>query len=83
VALGRNMNFPPEGLKFQNEEPLIDSRFDGKTLLFKISHKDAHTYSSPSDPPVPFSFTLTASGEGELASDYQGQKSAIKLVKTK
>jgi hypothetical protein len=67
----------------QNEEPLIDLSFDGKTLSFKVSHKDAHTDSSPSDPPVPFSFTLTASGEGELTSNYQGQESAIKLVKTK
>jgi hypothetical protein len=67
----------------QAEEPLIDSRFDGKTLSFKISHLNAHTDSSPEDPPVSFNFTLAASGEGELTSNYQGQESAIKLVKTK
>jgi len=67
----------------QNDEGLIDPIFDGKTLSFKISHADAHTDSSPSDPLVPFSFTLTAPGEGQLTSNYQGQESAIKLVKTK
>jgi len=64
----------------QGEEPIIDSRFDGKTLSFKVSHLDAHTDSSPDDPPVSFNFTLVASGEGELTSNYQGQESAIKLV---
>ena len=67
----------------QGAEPLVDSRFDGKKLSFKISHLNAHTDSSPNDPPVSFNFTLAAPGEGELTSNYQGQESAIKLVKTK
>src|SRR5688572_28627267 len=60
----------------QGAEPLVDSRFDGKTLSFNISHENAHTDSSPSDPPVPFRFTLTSPGQGDLTSNYQGQESA-------
>jgi hypothetical protein len=65
----------------QNGEPLTEATFDGKALSFRISHERAHTDSNPSEPPVLFKLTLSSPDEGELTSNYQGQESAIKLVR--
>lgn len=53
----------------ENTEPLIDPRFDGRTLTFHVSHEDAHPgVSGPDDPPVRYELTLTGSNEGILRS---------------
>jgi hypothetical protein len=64
----------------QSSQPLEKISFDGQRLLFQVSHEQAHP-DSAGDPPVAFTFTLSSSQEGVLASDYQGQKSQIHLVK--
>ena len=66
----------------QNSQPLEKIFFDGQRLLFQVSHEQAHP-DSAGDPPVAFTFTLSSSQEGVLASDYQGQKSQIHLVQAK
>ena len=66
----------------QSSQPLEKISYDGQRLLFQVSHEQAHP-DSAGDPPVAFTFTLSSSQEGVLASDYQGQKSQIHLVKAK
>ena len=66
----------------QGTQPLDKISFDGKRLLFQVSHEKAHPDSS-GDPPVAFAFTLSSSQEGVLESNYQGQESQIHLVRAK
>jgi hypothetical protein len=66
----------------QRSQPLDKVSFDGKQLLFRVSHEQAHP-DSLGDPPVAFTFTLLSSQEGILESNYQGQESQIRLVKAK
>lgn len=40
-------------------EPLFNPKFDGKTLIFQVSHRRAHPPGSLSDPPVEFRLRLT------------------------
>jgi hypothetical protein len=47
-------------------EPLLDVRFDGKALDFKVSHRRAHGSATANDPPVSFRLKLTGRGEGIL-----------------
>lgn len=42
--------------------PLIDPTFDGKTLIFKVSHRRAHP-GTENDPPVAFRFELGGDGK--------------------
>jgi hypothetical protein len=66
----------------QDTQPLTRMAFDGKTLLFEVSHEQAHPDSS-GDPPVAFTFSLSSSQEGQLQSNYQGQESNIRLVRAR
>ena len=49
-------------------EPLLNPRFDGKTLTFEISHRRAHPPGSLSDPPMTFTLTLTGPNQAELVN---------------
>ncbi len=42
-------------------EPLIQPKFDGKVLTFKVSHKNAHPPRTLNDPPVEFKLELNGS----------------------
>ena len=66
----------------QGSEPLDKISFDGKRLLFQVSHEQAHP-DSAGDPPVAFTFSLSSPQEGILESNYQGQESQMRLVRTK
>jgi hypothetical protein len=66
----------------QGSQPLDKISFDGKRLLFQVSHEQAHP-DSTGDPPVTFTFTLSSPDEGVLESNYQGQESQLRLVRAK
>ena len=66
----------------QGSQPLDKISFDGKRLLFQVSHEQAHP-DSAGDPPVTFTFTLSSPEEGVLESNYQGQESQLRLVRAK
>lgn len=53
-------------------EPLMNPQFDGTTLTFAVSHRRAHSTSTPSDPPVRFALTLTGANKGKLVRDNDG-----------
>jgi hypothetical protein len=57
----RNPNGPPTASP-GIPEPLIDPSFDGKTLVFKVSHRHAHP-GTEHDPPVTFGFELVGSNK--------------------
>src|SRR5579875_3175897 len=47
-------------------EPILDPIFDGSTLSFKVSHKNAHPPRTLNDPPVQFQFTISGPGRALL-----------------
>jgi hypothetical protein len=49
-------------------EPILDPAFDGSTLTFKVSHKNAHPPRTLNDPPVQFEFTVSGPGRALLKS---------------
>ncbi len=63
-------------------EPLLNPRFDGKTLKFLISHRRAHPPGSLSDPPIRFHLTLTVPDKAELVNDSEKQGPPLVLVRT-
>jgi hypothetical protein len=64
--------------------PMLEPKFDGRTLSFKVSHENAHPgVSGPNDPPVPFELSMTTAKEANLKNTYGGQSSEIKMVKVK
>ena len=50
-------------------EPLLDVRFNGTTLDFKVSHRRAHGSATANDPPVSFHLKLTGRGAGILVRE--------------
>jgi len=55
-------------------EPLLNPKFDGQTLTFQVSHKNAHPPDSSNDTPVKFHLSLnpadwTASVTGMLVNE--------------
>lgn len=52
-------------------EPLIDPSFDGKTLIFRVSHRHAHP-GTERDPPVTFQFKLESSGKILIGVNHEG-----------
>jgi hypothetical protein len=50
-------------------EPMLNPKFDGKTLTFQISHRRAHPPGSLNDPPMPFHLTLLGPGKAELLNE--------------
>jgi hypothetical protein len=59
--------------------PLIDPKFDGKTLLFQVSHKEAHPPRTLNDPPSFFQMRLTGRGTAELLNLTEMQRPALKI----
>jgi hypothetical protein len=49
-------------------EPLIDPRFDGVTLTFAVSHRQAHPPASMATPPVNFTLRITGEGKAQLTN---------------
>ncbi|MGB8258882.1 MAG: hypothetical protein WCE75_00965 [Terracidiphilus sp.] len=63
-------------------EPMLTPSFDGRTLLFSISHRRAHPPRSLNDPPVRFRLTLTAPGKAELVNESERGGPAGLLVRS-
>lgn len=63
-------------------EPLLNPKFDGKTLTFEMSHRHAHPPKSLSDPPVPFHLTLTGLDKAELVNEHEGPAPGLTMVRT-
>jgi hypothetical protein len=61
--------------------PLIDPRFDGKTISFQVSHKEAHPPRTLNDPPSSFQMRLTGKGEAELRNLSENQGPGLKMVR--
>jgi len=61
--------------------PLIDPKFDGKTISFQVSHKEAHPPRTLNDPPSSFLMRLTGKGEAELLNLSEGESSGLKMVR--
>jgi len=62
-------------------EPLFHPRFDGKTLLFEVSHHRSHPPRTLNDPPKHFRLTLRAANTAELVNvDEPG--TACKVVRS-
>lgn len=62
-------------------EPLLNLRFDGKTLTFQVSHRHAHPPRTLLDPPVSFRLRLTGANKSELINENEGS-SSLALVRT-
>lgn len=50
-------------------EPLFNTKFDGKTLTFQVSHRRAHPPGSLLDPPVSFWMKVTGPDKGECVNE--------------
>jgi hypothetical protein len=59
-------------------EPLIDPHFDGKTLVFKVSHQHAHPPGTLHDPPV--SFRVEPAGADKCKLFVEGEP-AVEMVR--
>jgi hypothetical protein len=68
----------------ENKEPLINPRFDGRTLSFEVSHAQAHPgESGPTDPPVKYELILTSADEAKLRSTNYGVDSETPMKRVK
>lgn len=65
-----------------SEEPLVDPRFDGRILSFRVAPADAHAV-NPDAEPIVFRFTMAGPQEGELVRSYQDEETHFHLLKTK
>jgi len=61
--------------------PLIDPKFDGKTIFFQVSHKEAHPPRSLNDPPSSFCMRLTGEGQADLRNLTEERSPALKMVR--
>ena len=61
--------------------PLLDPKFDGKTLFFQVSHKEAHPPRTLNDQPSSFQLRLGAKGEAELWNMTEERSPAVKMVR--
>ncbi len=53
-------------------EPILNPKFDGKTLTFQVSHKRAHPPRTLSDPPTTFKLTLSEDGKAQMLNLSEG-----------
>ena len=53
-------------------EPIFNPRFDGKTLIFEVSHRRAHPPRTLSDPPTTFKLTLAGDGKAQVQNLSEG-----------
>jgi len=61
--------------------PLIDPTFDGKTIFFQVSHKEAHPPRTLNDPPSSFLMRLAGKGEAELRNLSEKEGPGRKMVR--
>ena len=61
--------------------PLINPTFDGKTISFQVSHKEAHPPRTLNDPPSAFLMRLTGKGEAELLNLTENEGPGLKMVR--
>lgn len=62
-------------------EPIFHSHFDGKTLLFEVSHRRAHPPQTLNQPPMHFRLTLSGPDAAEIVNvDESGPP--LKLVRS-
>jgi hypothetical protein len=61
-------------------EPLFSLKFDGKNLMFLVSHRRAHPGTS-SDPPVKFRLKLTGPNEAMLIAGEGTSGAKMKMVR--
>ena len=68
----------------ENVESLIEPRFVGQILSFRVSHEKAHPgESGPADPSVGFEMRLTGPDEGMLRSVNYGVDTETKMIRWK
>jgi len=81
--LHRNTEHDPWQVDTQDSIPLplIDPKFDGKTISFQVSHKEAHPPRTLHDPPSSFLMRLTGKGEAELQNLSEKQSPGLKMVR--
>jgi hypothetical protein len=81
--LHRNTEHDPWQVDMTHATPLalIDPEFDGKTLRFRVSHKEAHPPRTLNDPPSSFQMRLTRKGHAELLNLTEHQGLALKMVR--
>lgn len=48
--------------------PILNPRFDGRTLTFQVSHRFAHPPRTINDPPVTFALTLSPDGKAQFVN---------------
>ena len=61
--------------------PLLDAKFDGTTLSFQVSHREAHPPRTLNDPPVSFRLRLTGKGEAELQNLSEDEDEGLKMAR--
>lgn len=61
-------------------EPVLHPSFDGRSLIFQVSHRRAHPPRTLHDAPVQFRLTLTGKDTAELANEKQGP--GLPMVRT-
>jgi hypothetical protein len=62
-------------------EPIFNLKFDGKTLIFQVSHRHAHPPETLADPPVTFRFKMTAPNRIEY-KDGDGNAPVFVLIRS-
>jgi hypothetical protein len=61
--------------------PLLDPKFDGATLTFKVSHKEAHPPHTLNDPPSSFQMRLTGKGLADLENLTEKPGPPLKMIR--
>src|ERR1039458_1939605 len=81
--LHRNTEHDPweVDMNHPNPLPLIEPKFDGKTLSFQVSHREAHPPRTLNDPPVAFRMQLTGEGEARLKNLVEDQGEGLKMTR--
>ena len=62
-------------------EPLIEPRLDGKVLVFKVSHRNAHPPQTLNDPSVSFRFELIKPNLAKLTREGGEPDSSCELTR--
>jgi hypothetical protein len=81
--LHRNTEHDPWQVDTQHSSllPLIDPKFDGKTISFQVSHKAAHPPRTLNDPPSSFLMRITGKGEAELRNLSEKEGPGLKMIR--
>lgn len=49
-------------------EPILNPKFDGRTLTFQVSHRHAHPPRTLNDPPITLALTLSPDGKAQFVN---------------